>query len=220
MIIDWQQIDTVLLDMDGTLLDLHYDNYFWVEYLPQKYGEKNGLSIEESKMHIQPILQAQIGKLEWYCTDYWSEQLDLDITSIKSEEAAAKKIAFRSGAQPFLQRLNDMGKQVWLVTNAHRDVLEIKCQRLPLEQYFHQMVSSHDYGYSKEQNQFWHSLQKQFPFEIQRSLFVDDSLDVLKSAQAYGIEHLRAISIPDSQKSKKDTEEFMTLCLTSEGQRA
>ena len=25
--INWQQIDTVFLDMDGTLLDLHFDNY-------------------------------------------------------------------------------------------------------------------------------------------------------------------------------------------------
>ena len=27
----WRDIDTVLLDMDGTLLDLHYDNHFWLE---------------------------------------------------------------------------------------------------------------------------------------------------------------------------------------------
>ncbi|MEC7663678.1 MAG: haloacid dehalogenase, partial [Pseudomonadota bacterium] len=27
MALDWQNIDTVLLDVDGTLLDLHYDNF-------------------------------------------------------------------------------------------------------------------------------------------------------------------------------------------------
>ncbi|MEC8348362.1 MAG: haloacid dehalogenase, partial [Pseudomonadota bacterium] len=29
MALDWQNIDTVLLDVDGTLLDLHYDNFVW-----------------------------------------------------------------------------------------------------------------------------------------------------------------------------------------------
>ena len=27
--IDWTQLDTILLDMDGTLLDLEFDNHFW-----------------------------------------------------------------------------------------------------------------------------------------------------------------------------------------------
>lgn len=213
MINDWQQIDTVLLDMDGTLLDLHYDNYFWVEYLPQKYAEKNKLSVKQSKEFIQPIIQAQFGKLQWYCTDYWSEQLDLDIAMIKADEKIAQKIAFREGAQKFLLSLNEMGKQAWLITNAHRDVLNIKCQRLPLEQHFQHLISSHDFGFSKEQNQFWHALQDKFPFDPKRSLFVDDSLAVLKSAQRYGIKNIRAITMPDSQKSEQQIAPFQPLDL-------
>ena len=37
--IDWDDIDTVLLDMDGTLLDLHFDNFFWMHYMPRRYAE-------------------------------------------------------------------------------------------------------------------------------------------------------------------------------------
>ena len=29
-----QNVDLVLLDMDGTLLDLHYDSHFWLDYVP------------------------------------------------------------------------------------------------------------------------------------------------------------------------------------------
>ena len=37
--IDWTSIDTVLLDMDGTLLDLHYDNAFgFVKWEQQANG--------------------------------------------------------------------------------------------------------------------------------------------------------------------------------------
>ena len=215
MIIDWQQIDTVLLDMDGTLLDLHYDNYFWVEYLPQKFAEKNEISVEKAKQVIQPVIESQFGSLEWYCTDYWSEQFDLDIATIKAQEEVAQKIAFRQGAEQFLTDMNAMGKQVWLVTNAHRDVLNIKCRRLPLTQYFDQLISSHDFGFSKEQTEFWYELKHHFPFDPGRSLFVDDSLPVLRSAQQFGIQHLRAIEEPDSQKPKKDTEDFSALSLTS-----
>ena len=32
--LNWSKIDTVLLDMDGTLLDLHYDSHFWLNVIP------------------------------------------------------------------------------------------------------------------------------------------------------------------------------------------
>ncbi len=35
--IDWDNIDTVLLDMDGTLLDLGFDNWFWQPHVPEQY---------------------------------------------------------------------------------------------------------------------------------------------------------------------------------------
>ena len=43
---DWENIETVLLDMDGTLLDLHFDNHFWLQHVPVCYAEKHGLSHE------------------------------------------------------------------------------------------------------------------------------------------------------------------------------
>ena len=217
--VDWQQIDTVLLDMDGTLLDLHYDNFFWLEYLPKQFAEKNNLTLSKAKQIIEPTLANKQGQLEWYCTDYWSRELEIDIVEIKKHYEVARKIAFRNGAQMFLQSLNHLGKQVWLVTNAHPDVLAIKCQHLPLEQHFEHLISSHQIGYSKEQTDFWQALQQTFPFNPQRSLFVDDSLPVLRSAQAYGIANLRAIANPDSQKDQKNTEEFtpLDLCLNASG---
>ena len=211
MIIDWQQIDTVLLDMDGTLLDLHYDNYYWLEHLPALYAEKHGLSITDAKRHIEPILAAKYGQLEWYCTDYWSEQFGIDIATTKAEEGVARRIAFLPQAEQFLESLTSMGKQVWMLTNAHPDVLKIKCQRLNLANHFDHLISSHQLGFSKEQNSFWQTLQLNHSFDPQRSLFVDDSLPILRTAKEFGIKHLRAIGRPDSQKPVKDTEEFMPL---------
>ena len=33
---DWSCIEVVCLDMDGTVLDLHFDNLFWLEVLPRR----------------------------------------------------------------------------------------------------------------------------------------------------------------------------------------
>ena len=206
MVVDWQAIDTVMLDMDGTLLDLHYDNYFWVQYLPTIYAEKKGLSIEEANAILVPLFAEKQGLIEWYCVEYWSEVLALDVNLYKRQ--LADKICFRPGAKAFLQRLAAMDKSVWLVTNAHRAVLDLKCQVLPLAQNFSQLISSHDFGFPKEDQRFWHSLQTHFPFEATRTLFIDDSVPVLRSAQTYGIQHLHAIALPDSQGELKEPSEF------------
>ena len=211
MIIDWAQIDTVLLDMDGTLLDLHYDNFYWVEYLPRLYAEKHDMGLEAAKLSLEAQLAAKFGQLEWYCTDYWSEQFGINIAKTKADEKVAKKIAFRPYAEEFLLSLRQMGKAVWLLTNAHRDVLDIKCQSLDIATHFERLISSHDFGFSKEHPNFWQRLQQQFPLDLKRSLFVDDSLPILRMAQQCGVAHLRAIRQPDSQKSIKNTEEFETL---------
>ena len=214
MIIDWQQIDTVLLDMDGTLLDLHYDNFYWCEYLPTIYAQQNSLNIESAKREIEPKLQAKRGELKWYCTDYWSKEFNLDIAASKAEEEVANKIAFRPSAENFLQHLNSLGKQVWLLTNAHPDVLKIKCDRLDLAPYFEHLISSHSIGFPKENLQFWHLVKEQFPFDSKRSLFADDSLPILRTAQEFGIQKLLAVQQPDSSKSSKDTEDYDSLDLT------
>ncbi len=39
-IIPLADIRYVLLDMDGTLLDKYFDDYFWEHLLPEKYAEK------------------------------------------------------------------------------------------------------------------------------------------------------------------------------------
>jgi len=50
--IAWQEVDTVLLDMDGTLLDLAFDNYFWQKLVPETYGAKLGISPQAAQAAI------------------------------------------------------------------------------------------------------------------------------------------------------------------------
>ncbi|MDH4764506.1 HAD superfamily hydrolase (TIGR01509 family) [Pseudomonas oryzihabitans] len=204
--LDWSRIDTVLLDMDGTLLDLHFDNHFWLEYLPQRYAERHGQSLALAKAELEPLFFSHQGKLTWYCLDFWSAELGFSMRELKEE--IAHLIALRPDADTFLAALQRAGKRVALITNAHRDSLSLKLERIELAPYFDRLISSHDYGFPKEEQQFWHALQADFAFDPARTLFIDDNLPILRSARDYGVAHLLAIYEPDSRRGPKDSEEF------------
>lgn len=204
--LNWPAIDTVLLDMDGTLLDLHFDNHFWLDYLPQRYAEHHGISRALADAELVPLFRQHAGQLNWYCTDFWSRELGLSIRDLKRE--VAHLVALRPDADLFLATLRRAGKRVVLITNAHRDSLSLKMERVELAPWFDRMISSHDYGYPKEDPQFWQALQADCPFDPARALFIDDSLPILRAAGAHGVAHLLAVRRPDSQGADKDTEEF------------
>lgn len=205
----WSEIDTVLLDMDGTLLDLHFDNHFWLEHLPQRYAEQHGISRAMADVQLQPLFAAHAGTLNWYCLDFWSRELKLSVRELKYE--VAELIALRPDAEAFLAALRSSGKRVLLITNAHRDSLSLKLERIELAAYFEQLISSHDYGFAKESPRFWSALQQAAAFDPARSLFIDDSLPILRSAGRFGVAHLLAVRQPDSRQGPKDTEEFAAL---------
>ncbi|AEB56482.1 GMP/IMP nucleotidase [Ectopseudomonas mendocina] len=202
----WHQIDTVLLDMDGTLLDLHFDNHFWLKHLPQRYAEHHGISLALAEAELLPLFRQHAGTLNWYCTDFWSRELKLSIRELKRE--VADLIALRADAELFLRTLREAGKRVVLITNAHRDSLSLKMERVELSPWFERLISSHDYGFPKENQQFWFALRQDVGFDPARSLFIDDSLPILRSAGQFGVAHLLAVRQPDSQAGPKDTEEF------------
>jgi len=199
--IDWKNIDTVLLDMDGTLLDLNFDNHFWKEFVPQKFAEQQSITLAAAKQQLQPRFKSLEGQLQWYCLDYWSEALALDIAGLKTE--IASMIAVLPHVVEFLEKLQSARQQTWLVTNSHRGGLALKMEKTCLQPFFDAIISSHDLGAPKEQSAFWILLQQQRHFNPERTLLVDDNLAVLASAKAFGIANLVSISCPDSSQPKR-----------------
>tara|TARA_R110000823_G_scaffold198080_7_gene329243 strand:- start:49860 stop:50525 length:666 start_codon:yes stop_codon:yes gene_type:complete len=204
--IDWSCIDTVLLDMDGTLLDLHFDNYFWLEHLPREYARQHKISEAESSERLHGRLGSRIGSLEWYCLDHWSTQLDMDIPALKRE--LQHMVRVRPFALEFLEELRASELDVVMVTNAHRKTLDIKMSEVDITHWFDRVVISHDLQAPKEEQAFWHRLQELHPFDPARTLLIDDTERVLESARTYGIAHLLTLLQPDSRQQKRLDTQF------------
>ncbi len=207
--LDWSGIDTVLLDMDGTLLDLNFDTYFWTEHVPQRYAERHHLSLEKAKEVLYPRFHAVVGTIDWYCIDYWTHELGLDIALLKEE--LAHLIALHPHVIEFLDAVRASGRRAVLVTNAHFKSLELKLRHTPLGGHLDALICAHEYGKPKEDPSFWGWLREREPFDPARTLLVDDSLPVLRSARGYGITELLAVYHPDTQSPRRDVEEFRAL---------
>jgi len=207
--IPWHNVQTVLLDLDGTLLDLNFDNHFWHNHVPYCYACKHDLDIEQAQQEVFPQYKLAEGTLNWYCVDYWTRTLKLDIVKIKQQQA--HRVRLRADAQHFLDWLKQADFDLRLVTNAHRKTLDIKLAQTGIDHYFGLLACSHEYGAAKEHPEFWPAFQARHPFDPDRTLFIDDNLPVLRNAKAFGINYLRAILQPDSTKPHKQTDEFIAI---------
>jgi putative hydrolase of the HAD superfamily len=193
---DWDAVSTVCLEMDGTVLDLRFDNLFWLDALPRRWGEKHGVPPEEAIRQLRARFDARRGTLEWYCVDHWSEELDFDIAALKAELHA--HIRYLPGAVAFLDAVRRRGKRLLLTTNAHPISLGVKQRVTGLASHFDELVSSHEFGVPKEQPGFWARLGRSHGVAPEGTLFVDDSAAVLQAARAAGVREVYQVLMPDS----------------------
>jgi HAD superfamily hydrolase (TIGR01509 family) len=205
-LVDWSRIDTVLLDMDGTLLDLNFDNHFWQVHLPQRYAAARGLPADAGREELMARYHARAGTLDWYSVDYWATELEMDIMRFKEE--VAHLIDIHPHVPAFLDAVRDAGRRIVLATNAHHKSVTLKMARTGLSPRFDAIVSSHELGAAKEEQEFWRRLYAVEPFDPARTLLVDDSLPVLDSARRYGIAQLVAVKKPDTTRPVKDTGDY------------
>ena len=209
MKLDWNDIDTVLLDMDGTLLDRHFDDHFWLEHVPKTFAEKYGAPLTEAKEHLYRLFKSQENTLNWTDLDYWSEHLGLDIPLLKRE--VDHLIAVHPYVVEFLLFLRHQNKDIHLVTNAHCKTLALKMRSTRLGPYFDGIISAHDLGLPKEDPAFWGKLQQKIPFIPNRTLLGEDSETNLSTAAMFGIRYLFHIGLSSSKEPPKDSRTFHSI---------
>ncbi len=202
----WERIDTVLLDMDGTLIDLYFDNHFFMEHLPRRWGEARGIPYADAQAELRRRGEAVLGTLDWYCLDFWQRELDVDIIALKTE--IGHLVNWRPHAPAFLEALRAGAKRRVLATNAHPGSIGFKFERVALGDRFEAQYSAHELGAPKEHAAFWDRLQKQEGFDPARTLLVDDNAEVLAAARDWGIGELLGIQSPDSRRPANELSGF------------
>ena len=201
-----EHCETLMLDMDGTVLDLAFDNYIWKDLVPRRYAAANGLSFEAARERLFEKYAAVQGDLEWYCLDHWNDRLGIDVVKIHHD--VTHRIGYLPGALEFLRTVHRRDVRVLLVTNSHPDTLELKDAVTGLADYFDGLHSSHSYGHAKESRSFWEALQDDVGFDPETTLFVDDSQPVLASAEEYGVRMLVTVTRPDTSEPPKRGSRF------------
>ena len=195
---DWSSIDTVLLDMDGTLLDLEFDNVLWNDSLPGRYAARHGISENDARLRLHAHFDSTRHTIDHYCLDYWARFTRIDLLALHREHRHL--IRYRPHASAFLERVKRTGRRVVLVTNAHRASLSLKDEVTRLTAAVHRTVSSHDFVAPKETPDFWRRLDELEPFRADRTLLIDDNAVVLDAARNHGITQLLTVTQPDSAR--------------------
>ncbi len=202
-------IKYVLLDMDGTLLDKYFDDYFWEHLLPEKYAEKKNITFGKAKEELLLRYKTHEGTLNWTDIDFWSREVDIDIPALK--EQIKHLIEVHPHVEDFLVMLKQRKKKLFLVTNAHYKVLDIKLKKTRIGKYFDATVTSFELGYPKEMQEFWEKAERLLGFRREKSLFIDDTKAVLRAAKKFGIRYILYKSISSSRSEKGSSREFQSL---------
>ena len=212
--IDWIEIETVMLDMDGTLLDKHFDDYFWEEHVPTVYAQENGMNFWDAYEELMGKYRSKEGTLEWTDIEYWSKELGLNIAEMKSK--MNHLIQVHPYVIDFLKFCRENVKKVYLVTNAHSKTLAIKMANTEIEPYFDKIVCSEEIGVAKEDPIFWEKLEKMLSLDRNKCLLADDNELVLESAEKYGIKQLIFVAKSSSKKPVAYSNKFPSIVFLKE----
>jgi len=204
-----KDIKFILLDMDGTLLDLYFDDYFWAHLVPEKYAEKHDITFGAAKEFLYKTYKSHERTLNWCDIDFWSRELHLDIPALK--EQIRHLIEVHPHVIDFLKMMREQKKKIFLLTNAHSKTVKIKFKKTEIGKYFDSVLCSFDVGYPKEYLEFWQKAEEKLGFDKEHSLFIDDTEEVLKTAREYGIKHLLFKATANSKTAPKESREFTTI---------
>ncbi len=199
----------VLIDMDGTLLDKYFDDYFWSHLVPEKYAEKNDMSFGTAKEHLFTKYKSLEKTLNWTDIDYWSGELDLDIPALK--EQIRHLIDVHPYVEEFLSLLRKHKKRVVMATNAHYKTVALKMRKTKIGHYFDRIVTSIEVGCPKEHRPFWERTEKLLGFDRARVMFIDDTKDVLHAAKEFGVKYIIYKAFASTKEPPGNSNTFVTI---------
>ena len=182
----FKDIECLLIDMDGVILDNAYDNDFWQNQIPEVIADNKGIAFDDAKRLAIQIFNYKKNTKDWYDVDYWSNMLNIDIEAQKRSEKSFSRISLYDGVIDTLSVLKNKTKMI-LITNAHRKTLNIKLEKYNLTPYFDEMVCAHELHYVKEDIQLWYMLRSKYRLDYEKTLLVEDTINNINVGLSAGI---------------------------------
>ena len=182
----FKDIEFLLIDMDGVILDNAYDNDFWQNQIPEVIADNKGIAFDDAKRLAIQIFNYKKNTRDWYDVDYWSNMLSIDIEAQKRSEKSFSRISLYDGVIDTLSVLKNKTKTI-LITNAHRKTLNIKLEKYNLTPYFDEMVCAHELNYVKEDIQLWYMLRSKYRLDYEKTLLVEDTINNINVGLSAGI---------------------------------
>ncbi|OGW68254.1 MAG: hypothetical protein A3H49_11070 [Nitrospirae bacterium RIFCSPLOWO2_02_FULL_62_14] len=186
--LDWTGIDDVLLDMDGTLLDRDFDNFFFEEELPRRYATLHRIAEPAARERLFALYRSVEGELAWTDLHHWTRTLGIDVVAMTRE--LSDRIGYLPGVEAFLGAMRAKRKRMTVLTNAHADGVVIKCRKTGVDKKVDRIVNAFEVGCLKMRPDYWPACQKLVGFDPGRALYIDDDEACLAAAQAFGIRHI------------------------------
>jgi putative hydrolase of the HAD superfamily len=197
-----KDIDCMLVDMDGVILDNTYDNNFWQNQIPGVISKNKNISFEDAKRLAVQIFNYKKNTKDWYDVDYWSNMLNVDIEAEKRSSISFDRIQLYEGVTETLNKLKDNFRLI-LITNAHRKTLNIKLEKYDLSPYFENMICAHELHYVKENIQLWYMLKSRFKLDYTKTLLIEDTINNIKVGLSAGISQAVYLGDEIYEDSKK-----------------
>ncbi|WDX23489.1 GMP/IMP nucleotidase [Salmonella enterica subsp. enterica serovar Dublin] len=132
------------------------------------------MSPQDAQEYIRQQYHAVQHTLNWYCLDYWSERLGLDICAMTTAQGAARRFARRYRTVSECVK-SQRGKRRILLTNAHPHNLAVKLEHTGLASHLDLLLSTHTFGYPKEDQRLWRAVTEETGISAEKTLFIDDS---------------------------------------------
>jgi HAD superfamily hydrolase (TIGR01549 family) len=149
----------VSFDLDGTLVDGAYGNMVWLDGLPELYGRRHSMPLDEAKKLVKSEYDSMGEEnILWYDITYWLKRFDLATSIPELLDRYSDHIRIIRGVTEALERLS---KEYTLViaSNAARIFVEKELSRSGLARYFpHAFSATSDFQMVKKEEEFYRRL--------------------------------------------------------------
>ena len=173
-----------IFDLDGTLID---SMFIW-DNIGEEYLKSLGMEPKENLAEVFKTFTLE-QSAEYYRKNY---NIGLSVGEITDginnmvAEIYRTKVVLKPGVRDFLKRLQNFDVKMCIATVTDRPIVEDILKRLNIDEYFSEIFTCAEVGFSKETPEIYRKALKHLGTEKNETIVFEDALHALKTAKSDG----------------------------------